>query len=284
MNKTLNYAAILSIAIAGAAWTAPRLWAENPVDAPGEHARAAIDKTEDAANAGIKKTADLARKETNETVDAKTARDIHARIASLVSDAVTRNGFDHMIGSLDKSTRDRIGLERYKDFDKLNGAVDQFRQTFHTRYQHDFELKSALFKDSIPVYRGPDKDHARVTLASFDTRGGNAPGETLPPADKTADASNTDKAVAQNNMDLNFVIEGVIGNGWRLQTPATLSARQLSDSLYNELNKMSTELATLPNSKNPWPADMNEAYLKASRHILWAIESSQPSNVTAENR
>jgi hypothetical protein len=279
MSSNLNYAAILTLAVAGATWSSLPLLAENGVDTSGENARAAVDQAQDAANAGIKNTADLSRKETTVAVDEKTASDIGSRIASIINNAVSRNGFDDMIGSLDKQTRDRIGLERFKDFDKLNSAVDVFRANFHNRYQQDFELKSILFKDTIPVNRGPDKDHAAISLRSFDMHEMHAGNSRTDEPDRDAKTDDTHK-----NMDLNFVIEGVVGNGWRLQTPATLSAQQLSETLYNELTHMANQLSTLPNDKNRWPTDVNEAYLRVSQRLLRAIENPQPANVTAENR
>ncbi len=264
MNKKHHsYLLVLSIAVAGAAWIVPSLYADSGVDSPGEHAREAVDTAQNAADSAIKGAVDHTRNNTNAAVDAKTAMDVHARLASIINNAVARNGFDDLIGSLDKPARDRIGLERFKDFDKLNASIDQFRQNFHDRYNTDFDFKTALL-DNAPVYRGPDKDHATVALTTFEKDAAAA-------ADAIASGSNT------MPMELNLIIDGVVGDGWRLQAPATLSARQLSEAL-------SAELGTLSASKDKWPADISQAYLTVAKHVFRTIESTQPASVTVENR
>ncbi len=347
MNSPLHYAAILSVAVASAVWSTSAIYAEDGVDVPGEHAREALDKTQDAANKGIKSTADLSRQQVNQTVDDKTSMDIRSRLASIINNAVSHNGFDDLIGSLDKPTRDRIDVERFKEFDKLNASIDQFRKDFHDRYNVDFDFKSDML-DNIPIYRGPDKDHARVSLTDLHWRSNKDTGsdkdteqsdihdakprqnaaltddpsnrknqDTLTnnpagaaPADKAdangslaqgglPDATVTGAGVANHDIEVNtnnqgiknnnpngtaamptelsLITEGVVGNGWRLQAPATLSARQLSDAL-------STELATLSGAKDRWPSDVNQAYLKVAKHVFRTIENAPPSNVTVENR
>ena len=291
MRSYVRTAAILSTAVAAAVWSASALRADDAPSTPGEHARQAVDNAQDAATSGIKATVDPSRNATNEAVDAKTASDIQSRLASIVNNAVTPNGFDELLGSFDQPTRDRIGLERYKDFDKLNASIDQFRKDFHDKYNQDFQLKSDLFV-GIPVYRGPDKDHARVVMpASTPTsrlerqaNGALSDGASIAPTDQRAPATPGLSAKdfghedwAKGNLDLNMIIEGVVGNGWRLQVPATLTARDLSGAL-------TTELTTLCGMKDQWPSDVNMAYLKVAKHIYKTIENTAPAAVTVENR
>jgi hypothetical protein len=50
---------------------------------------------------------------------------------------------------------------------------------------------------------------------------------------------------------------------------------------------LAAQLSMLCGSKDLWPTDINQTYLKVAKHVFRSIEGenmNQPSNVTVENR
>jgi len=298
------------MAAAGATWAATGTM-DNPINTTDQPGQAVNPATETPSG--------------QTTVDTKTATAIQARLAKTINSALTRDGFDAVVGDLAKPDRDRITAEHFTDLTTLNGNIDQFRKDWRDKYNQDFDIQSATL-DGLPIYQGADKDHARVWLSSFqkggsnnrtmdqpntpsglkdnpgaqgDTNGqgnANAQGKQDTITAKTGEYGNdnpassdlNNKTMGDNAMGgnatnvtnaqaLTIVNEGGLGNMWRLTTPGTLSARQLSDSL-------GTHIKILCDNKASWPSDVKEGYWKVSHHVLTAIANPTAPNTTVENR
>src|SRR4051812_8497935 len=70
----------------------------------------------------------------NTPADPKTAREVRAALAQLVSTALTEAQFNEMASQLAQRHRVRLGDLTREDYADLNKAIGQFRQEFQNRY------------------------------------------------------------------------------------------------------------------------------------------------------
>ena len=241
MKRYLTGSAIVALAIAGAGGTYLAAFAEP-----------------DAIKQG---TADLQR-----MVDEKVAPEIQSRLASAVDSAVTHGGYPALVGSLDKATRDRLGMEKDSKRDELNTRIAQFRTDFKTKYNQDFNLKAAELAKAA-AYRGADDDHVTVPLSAFsslDARNDNPAG---------ANARDSTPLTGQ----ISLVREStLITNGWRIMIPERVSGQQLRDAL-------GSKLAAISSDKAAWPANVHDAYRTMAGQILQSLTQPGAENMTVEN-
>lgn len=283
--KSIRSALLLSVCVASTALIGVS-YGEAGKSTGLEGVQEGTSKVQDVVTGAAKGAVDPLRDKTAKEVDAKTANDIRQRLASVINNSVSHNGFDDLLGSLAKNNRDRIAENRFKDYDKLNGAIDKFRNEFRSVYGQDFDLKSALL-DNVKIYEGQDKDHASARFGMLlradlgrnfkeDLKASDVKGD-LPPYGLTGDEKRAARDVHAGNMGLHtlhLVNEGVIGNGWRIELNNP-TAEGLSASLIKHLDQLSSMKAS-------WPKDINDAYRLVSGHMLQALLDTSGGKVVTE--
>lgn len=247
MKRVLSYATVLALAVSGAGMFSSDVRAEdmsqgNNQNQGSNQIRDSVNREQDRSNENIKATIDNGRSGVMDTsIDAKTKADLQSRLASIVNNAVSTNGYDDLIGSLSRLDRTRLGMDRYRNFNLLNTRIDQFRNDFRDRYNQEFDLKSAVF-DNAQFHR-KSNDHVTVSLASLGGALNNDRGSSQNyDTHSTLDRGNlSSSSPLQNNSNLNSS-GGTTGNTGAVGASGSLSASgdrgNLNDSssLQNDAN------------------------------------------------
>jgi len=198
--------------------------------------------------------------------DQKVTEEVQNRLASAVDKAVSVSGYEGMVGSFDKTTRDRLALEKDRKLDELNTRIAQFRRDFKDKYNQDFNLNAAELKD-IAVYTNGDEDHSVVHLSAFPTLN----------AKNDAATGDKDRQNLNGHIYLNRE-KTLIGNAWRIAMPENISGQQLRDAL-------GSKLAAIDNDQAAWPTNVHDGYITMGGQILQTLTQLQPgTNATVENR
>ncbi len=248
MKPYLTVSSILVLAIAGAAGTYLPLYADSNTAAQPTLVPPARSQTE---------------------VQSKVAAAVQSRVANITDNAASRNGYGALVGSFDKKTRDRLGLEQTANLDQLNARIDQFRKDFKDKYNEDFNLKPATLA-GLPVYRGADDDHATIQLASLPALNAKA--------DVRLDKDQGARPASSMAGQISLINEHTLmSNGWRIMIPENISGQQLRDAL-------GSKLASISNDKTAWPSNVHDAYGAMAGQILQTLTQPGSVNVTVDNR
>jgi hypothetical protein len=202
----------------------------------------------------------------------------------VTQDAVTKNHFDNLVGYLSKADQDRLGKAGNKNYDDLNGRIDQFLKDWKNKYNKDFDIhdENVVFNDQfMNITQGElandnmKSDAARI--ASATQKPDNAvdrPG-SQGPAEKANSAPGRYMAVAnilpshgEPAVTLNLINEGTITRAWHIDIPDNIDAQKLHDNLLKHLTMVDEQ-------NGSWPADINEAYRMVSHHVLMAITDKE---------
>jgi hypothetical protein len=224
----------------------------------------------------------------SQMADESTTKDIRETLVKIVNDGATKNDFNSFLSYLSKPDRERVGSASKSNLDLLNAAIDQFRQDFKSKYNHDFDLSVAHLTTAM-IYAGQDKKSATVSFANPEQTT-YQPMVTTPTSNTPASGNMTPKGgdlgVAQNNngstntntnmnnanmaamasLTLNLINEGTIMNEWRVNAPQR-SLEQIKQNLTRQIQM-------LDDQKAAWPTDVNMAYQAAAYHILEAFNDT----------
>jgi len=247
----------------------------------------------------------------NPAVAAPDADDIRKSIASITETAVTKGDFNKLTRRFVDADHERIEKFKASDnFAKLDGRIDQFRKDWKAKYNEDFnfprqtkdvlndqfakivqgeigeartasnkEMPSAepqnvkggtpqdLKKSGVnqpdanstkigggETNREPGRNIATVIFPGFASMSAKVqPGQT--PA---VDA----QMAAQKELAVPFIHE--LPDSWRVDVPDNIDGQKLYDSLLKHITM-------LDEARDSWPADKNEAYREATRHVMAAL-------------
>jgi hypothetical protein len=215
-------------------------------------------------------------------------KSIDKAFKALAEDAVSKDGFDNVVGTLVDQDRDRIkksfasgsltNIDNSKNT-KLNDIADRLGNGFRDKYHQKFDIdvSKAFLADFLHIRTGEVSDPALlVGKWPVDASPTASPGGKLSPADaqQAKDKAfggdvNLDKgrniAVAHipaihglPAISASLIHENLAG--WKFDVPNTLNAQKLYDNLV-------ANLTFVDQHRNDWPADMYEA----DRHITHAV-------------
>ena len=202
---------------------------------------------------------------------------IRDSLNAITEAAFTKGGFDDVVERLVDADRNRIGNFAEKDFPDLNGKIDQLVGLWKQKYGQDkFEVDEDKAYGMLHVQRGEVEDAKAVA--------GNWPVPSLSGGAQQAASSEPggdSKAGLDSNIEngrevaivtfpashglpalsVSMIMEA---GGWRIDVPNTVDGQKLHDNLVKHMDHAAQ-------AQNEWPADVTEAQLAATHHVLAAV-------------
>jgi hypothetical protein len=272
-------------------------WAQDTA-APATPADRAADRTSDAAQGAADRTGDAAQRAADTadkaasgqgirgTIEAKDAEGVRDTLSSSTEASVTKDGFNDLVERFVDADRNRIGQSKPKEADlkPLNDLVTQLRTDWKAKYNQDFDFpdkEEDVFKPEI----------VRIVQGEFgaQTAGARDVGDKAKDAVKdTADAARQAAADPDSNREKgrNYAIAMIpashgqpavdvpliheLPDAWRIDIPDNVDSAKLLASLQKHLGMVAAQ-------KSQWPADVNDAYLMVSHHLMMGLFEGTPN-------
>lgn len=276
MNKQMKY--IAAVAIATGSMTVAT-WAQDTA-APATPTPA--DRAVDSANDAAQRAADTADKAASGqgirgTVEAKDAEGVRDTLASSTEAALTKDGFDDLVERFVDADRNRLGksMPKESDLKPLNDLITQLRTDWKAKYNQDFDFPSKeedVFKpDVVKIVQG---EFGAQTAGARDLgdRAKDAVKDTADAARQAAADPDANREKGRNYaiatipashglpaVDVALIHE--LPDAWRIDIPDTVDSAKLLASLQKHLGMVAAQ-------KSQWPADVNDAYLMVSHHLM----------------
>jgi len=246
----------------------------------------------------------------NANVPAPDADDIRQTLAKVTDYAFAKKGdFKDVADYFVDADRNRIGSYKPSDEGKLDGRIAEFQKDWKAKYNEDFDLskvrKDALGDQFAQIVQGeigeartaggkemPSAEPQNVkggTPQDLKNSGVNQPdansnkhfgGDTnrepgrdiatvlvKGSAQASASVQPNQNPPVSANMEMNKQLSVPMiheAGGWKIDVPDTLDGPKLQTNLLNQLTKFDEDRAN-------WPADKNQAYQEATRHVLEAL-------------
>jgi hypothetical protein len=242
------------------------------------------------------------------------ADSIRKTIAKVTEDAVTKGDFHKMTKNFVDADYKRVEDFKSSDnFATLDGRIDQFRKDWKAKYNEEFgynsdrqnvlndqfaritqgeigEARTAGGKETPSaepqnVKGGTSEDLNKSGVNQPDansnkTFGGDTkrePGRDIatftvePEAQASMKMQPGQNPPMAANMEMNkeMAVPMIheVAEGWKIDIPDNLDGQKLHDALLKHLTMFDEDKAN-------WPADKNEAYREATRHVLMALTES----------
>jgi len=250
----------------------------------------AQDTAAPASEAGATIKADQNKVNSSGTLEAKDAEGVRDTLASSTEAAVTKDGFNDLVERFVDADRNRLGksMPKGEELKSLNDLVTQFRTDWKAKYNKDFDFPSKeedVFKpDAVKIIQG---EFGAQTAGARDLgdKANDAVKDTTDAAKQAAANPDENKEKGRNfavamipashgqpAIDVPLIHE--LPDAWRIDIPDNLDSAKLLAALQKHLGEVQS-------MKSQWPADVNDAYLMVSHHLLLAIFEGTP-NVRSE--
>jgi len=195
------------------------------------------------------------------------AWNVRHALAESTEDAVSKNGFDNLVGRLSDPDRERIkqGGDINKDQPDLQAKADAFNKAWKDKYGHDFKVR-----DNKDVF-------ADATIQKGEM--GNTPGlaSDVKKNSETAVGTSDSKQDTDKGRDVAVVSLPAIDGApalkvplvnehlmaWKINAPDSLTYQKLHDNLLKHIDMIS--------DSSKWPADEKQASRVVAYHILMAV-------------
>lgn len=199
---------------------------------------------------------------------------MHRTLARATEDAISHNGYEDLVDRFTSADRDRLtkaAKEEKKDKD-LNDVVDRIQQDWKDKYHTKFSMDADKVFANANAVEG-DVTDPKALAAHWPAPA--MPGMAMQAAAGGPAASNE----ADFKKGYKVAIVRLPGDGtmapldvslkrewlrWRIDVPDNRTAAQIHDDLVKHLT-------AFEQNKANWPADENQAYEHATRHVLMAI-------------
>jgi hypothetical protein len=219
--------------------------------------------------------------------------DIKSELATLTTDALSKDHFDNFIGNLAKQDKTRIGDSKNRDATVLNGRIDQIQKAWKQKYGKDFDVdRKVVFDDRYAILEGEISDPALALstwpVPATGTQAIQASQRQAPALTATnmKEAENDAKLDKGRNVALvrfpashgmaaitaSMIHE--LPDQWRVDVPNDRTGQQIYDSLLKHLTYLGDHV-------DQWPADVNDAY----RHVahcalasIYGVEMEMPDS------
>jgi len=216
--------------------------------------------------------------------DLDSVGEIRSGLEKLTERFATKGDFNKMLAEL--STQDRERAREFKGVDqnKIDGAIDQIRQAWKSKYGQDLDLsdKNIVFDARYAIVQGEVTDPA-VALAGWPVApvaGAVTAGSRQSPADASATAVNNEVDAAKLDKGRDVAL---------VRFPATHCLPATTVSLIHELpmfyrvdipndrtgeqiyNDTLTQLTYIGDHSNEWPDDVTDGYRMLAQHAVAAV-------------
>jgi hypothetical protein len=257
---------------------------DNAVDRTRDNVKVDVDTQggDGAQPAGLRGTA--APNGTAAAPDAEGIRDVLAQVAEA---SLTKGGLDDLVERLVDADRNRIGQTLQKDNADLDGRIDQFRKDWQAKYGQDFDItneEQAFPNSAFAITQGEIGRNAAGAEVNVDVDRNAAGGRTATvdvdrksgvdrPDSTAADANRNDpgRNVASVRIQASHGLPALTvpmiheaPDAWRIDVPDSLTAEKLKANVL-------AHLTAAGQTKDQWPADVNQAHALVAHHVLMAL-------------
>jgi hypothetical protein len=207
-------------------------------------------------------------------VDRPSTGGMYRSLARATEDAISHNGYEDLVDRFTSEDRDRLSKaakEEKKD-KELNDVVARIEQDWKDKYHGRFSMDADKVFARATVVEG-DVEDPRALAAHWPVPA--TPGMAMQAAAGGQAASN-EEALKKG---YKVAVVRLSGDGtmapldvslkrewlrWRIDVPDNRTAAQIHDDLVKQLT-------AFEQNKANWPADENQAYEHATRHVLMAV-------------
>jgi hypothetical protein len=306
MRRTTSWLAAATLAVGGLTFVPQTRAADNP---PADTNNTTVTRTDSNTTVTQTDTYNKGDNANVPAPDADAIRKNVGRMTDYAF--ARKGSFHDVVDYFVDADRDRIGKFKASDnFAKLDGRIDEFQKDWKAKYNEDFDLKknydslnneqfARIIQGEIGEARTaggkevPSAEPQNVkggTPQDLEKSGVNQPdansnkhfgGDTnrepgrniatfLIQGNAQASAAiqpNNAQNPVQAKMEMNKQLPVPMiheAGGWKVDVPDTMDGQKLYDSLVNHLTKFDEDRAN-------WPADKNEAYREATRHMMTAL-------------
>jgi hypothetical protein len=265
--------------MAGGAWMAS---AADPAPAPGSSDVISGKTAITTDDAGVIRKTTFVLPEGIQQKDLSALGPIESSLTNIVEDALSKNGFDNLIGYLVDQDRLRLKDKKNMNVDDLNALADKINGTMKAKYGSAFKADKKTFDSFLTVLTGevanPDQlvgkwpVDAGPQLKNLGANNGKMTPSDAEQAKKMFGGSvNLEKGrnVAIVVIPASHGMRGVTASmiheatGWRFDIPNNIDADLLHENLRGALTALS--------EKTDWPADFAEAQRAAAHSIIAAL-------------
>ena len=253
MGKLVHWTVAVAVSLGGLAWVSSLRAAEDIKDAT----KNAVDKTKEKAH------------------DAKANWEngrIYTMLGQVTNRALTKGGFNDVAERFNDADRKRIDAwikdkNNKEKLDVLDGRIAQFQKDWKAKYNENFKI----YKDDV-VFGNPMFTVAQGEIG----KDAQLAGERIPAAE-TNKVGGGDRNLNQGRNvayvtvaashglpELKVPLIHELPDVWKIDVPDSVDGQRLYDNLL-------THLTMANEHKDQWPADVNDAYLMVSHHVLMAI-------------
>jgi len=250
----------------------------------------------------------------NPSAQAPDADDIRKTIAKVTEDAFTKGDFHKLTKNFVDADYNRVKDFKASDnFAKLDGRIEQFRKDWKSKYNEDFgftkdrtsvlndsfaritqgeigEARTASGKEmpsaepqnvkggtpedlqksgvnqpdanSSKTFGGETKREPGRNIASFIIHGQMKASAAVEPGQNPPVSANME---ANKEMPIPMIHE--LPDSWKIDIPDNIDGQKLHDNLLKHMTMFDEDRAN-------WPADKNDAYREATRHVMEALMES----------
>jgi hypothetical protein len=223
-------------------------------------------------------------------VPAPDADDIRKTIATATEAAVTKEGFDDLVERFVDHDRDRIKSYASGKFPDLDGRIDQFLKDWKSKYNQDFsmsrdrnnilgdafarisqgeigEARTAAGKevpsDQPKVVAGSAEDLKKSGVAATDANSNKTfGGETKKEPGRNIATVTIPASHGMPEMAVPLIHE--LPDTWKIDLPDNIDGPRLHDNVLKHLTMVDE-------SRQNWPADVNDAYRIVTQHMMAAL-------------
>jgi len=254
----------------------------------------------------------------NPSAQAPDADDIRKTIVKITEDAVTKGDFHKLTKYFVDADYNRVKNFKASDnFAKLDGRIEEFRKDWKSKYNEDFGFtkdRDAVLDNSFARITQGEIGEARTASGkempsaepqnvkggtpqdlqksgvnqpdanSSKTFGGETkrePGRNIATVTIAGEAKASASVQPGQNPPVNANMEAnkemaipmihELPDNWKIDIPDNIDGQKLYDNLVKHLTMFDEQRAN-------WPADKNEAYREATRHVMEALMESGTSN------
>jgi hypothetical protein len=246
----------------------------------------------------------------HEQVEQRVANNIRGTLATITEASLTRQQLRSVVQRLSSEDRERIGDFADREFPELDQLIAQFQQQWQNRYGQEFNIDQrelVYHPEQVQIVYGwtqhaqlaRERQPGEIQQRQQERREGQPQpaqpqgaqpgaqqpqqqGATAQQQQQQQGAAQQQQADQQQNEQRNqatvvipashglpelsipMVNEGTIMDAWRIDAPAHLDGQRLQQNLMQQLQQALQ-------AQQQWPADVNEAYLMVTHHVLVAV-------------
>jgi hypothetical protein len=209
-------------------------------------------------------------------------KDISSELAKITDDAVQKKHFDDFINNLVDQDKDRLKADKDRDSAAVDGRIEQIRQAWKAKYNHDFDAGKGAFLDQVAMVTGEVSDPA-LAVKNWPVAATAELANKPAVKDEEAQLASARKFMggevkldkgrnvalvcipASHDLPaINLSLIHELPDHWRFDIPNNIDGARI-------YNNLLTHLTYLGENARDWPANEDDAYRMVAHHVFMAL-------------